>query len=301
MPSLRLFCFVIAALCMTPVVSLARDINPFVSADWLGANAKTPGLILIDIRSAAEYKAGHIPGSLHVGFDLWTVNKNNLLRELSSDDELLRLVGLAGIKDNSKVVVVGKGESDFDRADAIRVAWTLLVAGIKNVSVLDGGFPKWLQNKKPITTDSATPSPGEYKGKINASTTASKPYLLSRIGKSIILDARTPEVYFGVTVESFAPQPGHIRSALNLPAPWAYTKDGLLKSHSELESMADAVIGAGNKSKGIVVYCGVGVYASVWSYILTEALGYEDVKVYDGSMQEWIMDPAGPISVFGWK
>jgi thiosulfate/3-mercaptopyruvate sulfurtransferase len=301
MPSLRLFCFVIAALCLTPVISSARDVNPFVSADWLDANAKTPGLLVMDIRSAAEYKKGHIPGSINVAFELWTANKNNLLRELPSDDELLRLVGLAGIKDNSKVVVAGRGESDFDRADAIRVAWTLLVAGIKNISVLDGGLQKWLQNKKIITADPTPPSPGEYKGKINASMAASRKYLLSRIGKTIILDARTPEVYFGVTVESFAPQPGHIRSALNLPAPWAFSKDGLLRSHSELESMADAVIGTGNQSKGIVVYCGVGVYASVWSYILTEMLGYKDVKVYDGSMQEWIMDPAGPISVYGWK
>jgi thiosulfate/3-mercaptopyruvate sulfurtransferase len=286
---------------MTPVITLARDINPFVSAEWLETNVKTPGLIVIDIRSAAAYKMRHIPGSLNAGLEIWTVNENNLLRELPLDDDLLRLIGLLGIKDNSKVVVAGKGESDFDRADAIRVAWTLLVAGIKNVSVLDGGFPKWLQNKKPITAESSPPSPGEYKGTINTSMIASRKYLSGRIGKSIILDARTPEVYFGVTVESFASKPGHIRSALNLPAPWTYTKDGLLRSHSELEGMADAVIGTGNKSKGIVVYCGVGVYASVWSYILTEVLGYKDVKVYDGSMQEWIMDPAGPISVYGWK
>lgn len=301
MSSLRLFCFVIAALCMTPVISSARDINPFVSADWLDTNANAPGLVVIDIRRAAEYRKGHIPGSLNAGFDSWIINKDNLLRELPAERDLIDLIGTLGIKDNSKVVVVGKGESDFDRADVIRVAWTLLVAGIKNVSVLDGGLQKWLQNKKPIIVDSAPPSPGEYKGKNNTAMAASKKFLLSRIGKSIILDARMPDVYFGITMESFAPKPGHIRSALNLPAPWAYTKDGLLRSHSELESMAAAIIGVGNKSKEVLVYCGVGVYASVWSYILTELLGYKDVKVYDGSMQEWILDPAGPISVYDWK
>jgi thiosulfate/3-mercaptopyruvate sulfurtransferase len=64
--------------------------------------------------------------------------------------------------------------------------------------------------------------------------------------------------------------------------------------------MASGVIGT-NKSKEYIIYCGVGPYAMVWSYIMTEMLGYKDVKVYDGSMQEWVMDPIGPISIFTWR
>jgi thiosulfate/3-mercaptopyruvate sulfurtransferase len=301
MPSLRVLRFMILAICMTPVISTARDINPFVSADWLDTNAKAPGLLLIDIRNAAEYKKGHIPGSLNAGFDSWVLNKNNLLRELPSEYDLIALMGSLGIKENLKVVVIGRGESDFDRADAVRVAWTISITGIRNVSVLDGGYQKWVKDERSISIDPTTPLSGEYRGKINPLATASKEYISRRIGKSILVDARIPEVYFGVSVESFAPKPGHMKSAICLPAPWIYTKDGLLRSHSELENMAAAVIGAGNKSKEIVVYCGVGVYSSVWSYILTELLGYIDVKVYDGSMQEWIMDPARPISIYGWK
>jgi thiosulfate/3-mercaptopyruvate sulfurtransferase len=295
----RIFCFVIVLFFAIPVVSSTREIAPFVSADWLNQNSSAPGLLIVDVRSGSDYRKGHIPGAVSASLDSWAVNKNKLLRELPAGRDLLDLMGSLGMKESSKVVIVGKGVSDFDRADAIRVAWTILTAGIKNVSVLDGGFPKWLEDKKTVTADQAAPAPGEFRGKIDESAVASKQYVLSRIGKSIIVDSRTPDVFFGVTIESFAQKPGHIKEAVNLPAPWAFTKDGILRSQSELENMANEVTG-GNKSKETIVYCGVGVYASVWSYVLTEMLGYKDVKLYDGSMQEWVMDPPGPIGIFGW-
>jgi thiosulfate/3-mercaptopyruvate sulfurtransferase len=293
----RAFCFAFVLFLMNPLFSSARDIAPFVSPDWLEQNSGSSGLLIIDIRSAAEFKKSHIPNALNSGLNSWTVNKNDLLRELPDGGDLIALMGSLGMQENSRVVVVGKGESDFDRADAIRAAWTILLAGVKNVAVLDGGFQKWAKEKKPATSSPTAPSPIEYKGQINELAIASKKYVLGKIGKSAILDARTPDVYFGVTIESFAQKAGHIKSGVNLPAPWAFTKDGILRNQNELASMAKGVIGA-NKSKEVIVYCGVGVYATVWSYILTELLEYKNVKVYDGSMQEWIMDPVGPISVF---
>jgi thiosulfate/3-mercaptopyruvate sulfurtransferase len=282
-----------------PSISLARDISPFVSSDWLGQNLTISGLLIIDIRSAADYRKNHIPNAVNVSINLWAVNKNGLLRELPAEKDLIGLMSSIGIKEDSKIVVVGKGISDFDRADAIRVAWTMLVAGIKNVSVLDGGFPKWLEEKKPVIAEQPLLHPGEYKGKINMSALATKKYVLGKLRTSIIVDNRLPEIYFGMTTESWASKPGHIKNSVNLPAPWIFQSDGLLRSQSELESVANGVIGT-NKTKEIISYCGVGAYASVWSYILTELLGYKNVKVYDGSMQEWIIDPAGPIEIYRW-
>jgi 3-mercaptopyruvate sulfurtransferase SseA len=74
------------------------------------------------------------------------------LLELPTERDLSNLLGSLGIKENSKVVAVGRGATDFDRVDAIRVAWTILVSGVKNAAVLDGGFPKW-QRKKRATTN----------------------------------------------------------------------------------------------------------------------------------------------------
>jgi thiosulfate/3-mercaptopyruvate sulfurtransferase len=283
----------------TPTISFARDIPPFVSSDWLNQNLALQELRIVDIRNKADYAASHIPNAVNVSINSWAVNKNGLLRELPAESDLLGLMGSIGIKENSKVVVVGKGVSDFDRADAVRVAWTILIAGVKNVSVLDGGFLKWTNEKKPANAEPASLQRGDYKGKINLSALASKNYIRSKIGKSILVDNRTPDLFFGITTESWALKPGHIKSSVNLPTPWIF-QDGLLRSQRELESMAQGVIGK-DKTKEILTYCGVGAYASVWSYILTELLGYKDVKVYDGSMQEWVMDPAGPIDLYQWQ
>jgi thiosulfate/3-mercaptopyruvate sulfurtransferase len=296
----RLLCFVSVLCFIGPVVSRAREIDPFVSAEWLERNSSAPGLLILDVRSADEYGKGHIPNSLNAGADLWAVNQGKLMRELPDSGKLGALMSSLGIKEGSKVVVVGRGASDFDRADAVRVAWTMIASGIKNVSVLDGGFQFWIKVKKAANAVQAAPAAGEYNAKISKSATVSKNYVLSRIGKATIVDARAPDVYFGVSTEPWAPKAGHIQHAVNLPAPWIFQKDGFLRPREELERMAKAVIGE-NKSKEVIVYCGVGVYASVWSYILTEMLDYRNAKVYDGSMQEWIMDKEGPLELFGWK
>jgi thiosulfate/3-mercaptopyruvate sulfurtransferase len=284
-----------------PRTLLARDIEPFVSTDWLENNLGLPGLLIIDVRSAAEYKKNHIPGALNAAVNAWTVNKNGLLRELPDFSELTALMSTLGVRENSKVVIIGNGITDFDRGDAIRVAWTVLTAGIRNVSVLDGGYGKWIKDKKSTASEkSIAAAAGEYKGRFNEAVMVSKKYVLRKIGKSILVDTRTPDIYFGIATESWAQKPGHIEGAVNLPTPWLFTKEGILRSRSELESMARGVIGT-NKSKEYIIYCGVGPYAMVWSYIMTEMLGYRDVKIFDGSMQEWVMDPVGPISIFTWR
>jgi len=64
--------------------------------------------------------------------------------------------------------------------------------------------------------------------------------------------------------------------------------------------MARGVLGAGASKKEIVVYCEVGGYAATWCFLLSQLFGYENVKLYDGSMEEWIKDPSAPVSIYSW-
>lgn len=118
------------------------------------------------------------------------------------------------------------GEPPFyGLANGTRVAFSLIGAGVKNVAILDGGYPKWAaEGKEKKTEPKGAPAPGgsPYKGKINKNTLAAREYIKSQIKKAGILDARDAEVYFGVTIEPFANKPGHIPSAKSLPAPWIW-------------------------------------------------------------------------------
>jgi thiosulfate/3-mercaptopyruvate sulfurtransferase len=274
----------------------SRDIPPIISTDWLAQNLDNSEGIILDIRSAEQYKKGHIPGAISAPLSLWAVSIDNFTLELPPDPTLRDLLGKLGIAgDNSStVVIVNRTETDFGRADPMRVAWTLMVTGVKNIAVLDGGYTKWAKENKPKSTDMAIPKPVAFTGVSDRSSLASKSDVLSRIGKAIIADARIPEDYFGITSK-----PGHIKSAVNLPFPWAFTSNGTLKSEEDLRAMLSGVIGS-NPSKEIILYCGVGGYSSAWWYLLTQSFGYKNVKVYDGSFEEWVKDPNAPVETYRW-
>jgi thiosulfate/3-mercaptopyruvate sulfurtransferase len=287
---LLILCFFTVAACWS------RDIAPIVSTDWLEQNLGNSNCIILDIRSAEQYKKGHIPGSISAPLSLWTVNANNLTLELPSEQALADLLGKLGISADSaaSVVVVNRVETDFSRADPMRVAWTCMIAGVKNVSVLDGGYTKWTRENRPKSADATIPKPVVFAGSLNRSWLASKNYVLGKIGKSTIADNRVPEDYFGITSK-----PGHIKSAVNLPTPWVFASDGALKSEADLRAMAIGVLGA-NTSKEVIVYCGVGGFASTWWYLLTQLFGYKNVKLYDGSFEEWAKDPNAPMVTYRW-
>ena len=271
-----------------------RALDPIVTTQWLQQNLKDPGVTVLDIRTAAQYEKGHIPGSVSTPLSAWAVSSNGLSLELPSDEAIRDILGKAGVTPASKIVIASRTETDFGRADATRVAWTCKLAGIESVAVLDGGFTKWARENKALSTEKPAIQEVAYSGKINRVSVASKAYVLGGLKRLIIADNRVPEDYFGITSK-----PGHIRGAVNLPTPWVFNADGTFRAQDELRSMASGVLGDG-KSKEIVVYCGVGGYSSTWWFLLTQVLGYRDVKIYDGSFEEWIRDPAAPARTYTW-
>jgi len=296
---LRLFYLVMALVLVLPLSALARDIAPVVSRDWLEKNLNNSNLILVDIRKVEEYKEGNIPNSINVFYGSWAVKKKGLDNELPEDDDLFDVIGSAGIRAGSHVVVVGKTDTVADLVNMTRVAWTLIYGGIENVAVLDGGFNKWKDDKKTLSTEVVKPKAGEYKGKVNKALFATKEYVLSRIGKAAMVDTRMPDFYFGVSKLDFVERAGHIKGAVALPSPWIFAKDGTFKNKEELGAMAAGVIGK-DMSKETIAYCDTGRLASGWWFVLREMFGYKDVKAYDGSSQEYAKDPNAPMIKYTW-
>jgi thiosulfate/3-mercaptopyruvate sulfurtransferase len=292
--------FLVVLFCMIPMVATARDITPVVSTDWLLQNSSDARLKMVDMRKVEAYKEGHIPGAVNVFMGAWVSPKPGLLLELPENDDLADTIKSAGINNDSLVVVIGATDNDFARADAFRVAWTLMMGGVRNVAVLDGGFNKWVREKKPLSTDQVKAVQGNYTGKPDRSVVVSKDYVRGKIGTAIILDSRNADDFYGLAKAPYNDRPGHIKGATNLPAPWLFTKEGLLRGKAELTDIVQGVAGK-DPSKEIIVYCGVGGFASPMWYVLTEMLGYKNVKFYDGSIQDWSKDPTAPITRYSWQ
>lgn len=289
-------------LILLPTVVTAQALSPILSTDDLAQNLKNPDVVVVDIRKVEDYKAGHIPGAVGVFYNNWAPGKSGLQNEIPADDDLIDLLSANGIQPDSVVVVYGTTATGADRVNVTRVAWTLKYAGLQKVSVMTGGFEKWFSEKKEVSQELAKPKAKTYKGKFNREVLAKKDYVKSQIGKAIIVDTREAPFFSGQQKLPFVAKAGHIMSAVNLPNGQVFTKLSLAgnveswiyKDSDTLKNMATGVIG-NDLSQEIIVYCDSGRVASAWWFILSEVLGYKDVKNYDGSMEEWTKDPAAPV------
>jgi thiosulfate/3-mercaptopyruvate sulfurtransferase len=295
MKKLRLFgVIMLAVFLLLPMAAFARDVAPIVSTVWLDQNLVNPKVVILDVRKVEEYKAGHIPGAVNVFYGSWAIKKGDLLNELPANDDLFDLIGSSGIDANSIVVIVGKTNAIPDQFDMTRVAWTLKYMGLENVAILDGGQNQWVKANKPVSTDAIKAKLKAYKGKINGGLFVNKDYVMSRLGKAIILDTRGPAFYQGKDKLAFVPKVGRIKGAVNLPVGQLYTPEGLYKDQAVLLALATAAVGA-DKTKEIIAYCDTGKTCTAWTFVLTDLFGYKDVKVYDGSSMEWLKDPNAPV------
>jgi thiosulfate/3-mercaptopyruvate sulfurtransferase len=291
----------------TPPTPPSRAIEPIVSTQWLEDNIDTPNLVILDAREPDLYAAGHIPGSINVpglgNFYLCLFAPDcGLWMELPEDEALFITIGNAGITGDSLVVVAGRTVDPYAAyavADAARTAITLIYAGVDNVALLNGGYDKWAADGRTISTEPVTPTAVTYTGVTDKAMFVTKDYVKSKIGKSTIVEAREADIYFGIIQEPWTVRAGHIPSAKDLPVPWFWTFEvdengtityGTWKDTSAIREMAIAVLG-NDASEEIIVYCGVGGYASPDWFALTQMVGYKNVKLYDGSMQEWSADP----------
>jgi thiosulfate/3-mercaptopyruvate sulfurtransferase len=296
-------------------------IDAIVSTEWLEENIDSRNLAMLDVREPDLYAAGHIPGSINVpplgSFFLCLMDPDcGLWMEVPPDDPLFAAIGNAGITANSTVVVIPRavasptlGPAEFGITIGARVAITLMYAGVKNVAMLDGGFAKWAAEERATSTEPVTPTAVEYTGVVDDAIFVSKDYVEDKIGKAILLDTREADTYFGIKPDPSSQRPGHIPTSKVLPAPWfwANTTDDAgeatymtWKDTSEITEIGRSVLGE-DAQEEIIIYCGVGGYASPVYYVLTEVVGYTNVKFYDGSMQEWTADPEAPVTKYKYE
>jgi len=284
----------IAIALLLPLSALARGIDPVVSTDWLQKNLKKGNLVIVDLRKVEEYQAGHVPGSVNAFYGSWAIKKGDLLNELPPVEDLADVIGGAGIDKNTLVVLVDKVEKVPDQFGMTRVAWTLKYMGVPNVAILSGGITQWVKEGRAISTDAVKPKAKPFKATVNQNLFIDKAGIMDKLGKATILDTRAPAFYEGKEKLEFVPKTGRIKGAVNLPVGQLYTPEGLYKSKAELAALAEKAAGK-DLAKEIIVYCDTGKTCTSWAFIMTEMLGYKNVKVYDGSFMEWAADASAPV------
>ncbi len=309
--SIKILLILSATVLLFPILTSAvPGVDPIVTPQWLADQLDSPGLVILDVRMATSYKAGHIQGSVHSpAFPNFFVNMPGAVKpwmEVTPGEKLIRNIGSAGISTSSTVVIVGRaadsksaGPGEWGITQAARVAVTLIYAGVENVALLDGGYEGWVAAGKPVSTEPEQTVPKKFRGTLDLDFFVRKEYVESRIGKTVLLDSRNADSYFGIETDMSTTRGGHIPSSRLLPAPWFWNtgtkgKEITWKDKKVMLEMIHAVLGM-DKDREIIVYCGVGGYASPVSFLLIRLAGYTNVKFYDGSMQEWTADPEATV------
>ena len=218
---------------------------------------------------------GHIPGAVPIDWraDLTDDVADGEAFVLVSPDRMAAVAERAGISDGTTVVVYDDSQGVF----AARAWWSLRAYGLESVRILDGGYPAWVAEGRPISNAEVLPAPAGFtvRGPNRTRLTTADVRGLLGAPDVTLLDARAPSEYRGF--EGNTKRLGHIPGALNVPV-GATSLPG--SQHLRDGSQLRALLHAGNVSRGrrMVCYDGSGVAAAKLAFVLT-LLGHEDVAV----------------------
>jgi len=279
---------VVFALFMITLTTKSQDV--IVSPQWLNDNMNDPNLIIIQPSFLKlDYDNEHIKGARYLWPDWLTANSPEGTYNPPDPKDATKVLQDLGINKNSKVVLC---HAFGDVSITARMFLTLEYLGLKGqVYYLNGGLVAWKKAGFPVTKELPVVKKGNFVASVANPVLVDKNYVVKSLQtkSADVVDARMKRFYDGDPTGN--PRDGHISGALNLPYTDMIDSTNNIKPMDVLSKNFQAVVP--DKGKEIVTYCFIGQTASV-IYLTGRSLGY-NVKLYDGSMQEWSRIPELPM------
>ena len=260
-----------------------------VSTQWVADHLNDPKVRLIEVDvDTSAYDQGHLAGA--AGWNWQTQLQDNVRRDLIDKATLEKLLSDAGVAADTTVVLYGDNNNWF----AAYAFWQLKYYGVKDVRLMNGGRKKWLEEKRPLTTDAPKMTAASYKATGPDETLRARKEdvfaVLEKKKSGALVDVRSVDEFTGKIIappgmSETAQRAGHIPGAANIPWSQAANEDGTFKSAEQLKALYE---GKGVKNdEQTIAYCRIGERSSHTWFVLKYLLGYDNVKNYDGSWTEW--------------
>lgn len=262
-------------------------------------------------RNRDAYLSGHISGAIDM--DTLALEAPETWNR-RSPEKLKKALEEHGITSDTTVVLYGK-YMDPDNDDefpgsaaghigAIRNAFIMLYAGVKDVRILNGGFQSWKDAGFEVTTDDVPKKPVQEFG----AAIPAKPELAVDVPEAkimiqspdadIVCTRSWPEYIGEVSGYNYIEKKGRIPGAIfgNCGTDAYHMEnyrnlDHTVREYHETISNWEEI--GVTPDKHLAFYCGTGWRGSE-AFLNAWLMGYPKVSVFDGGWFEWSNDPENP-------
>ncbi len=303
---------------------MADTLSPLVETSWLADHLDDPDLRIIDVRwkfrevdgrgvgydDIAEFHAGHIPGAVFVGMASELADPDQSVPDMMLPAEAFAAVmRRLGVSNDTHVVVYD--DSGLPLA-AARLWWALTRYGHERVQVLNGGLQQWTLEGRPVSQQAVEVPAGSFQARPRPEWVASKADVLAAIDDpdTKIVDFLPNDLFRGEGTHAWGGRSGHVPTACNIPAisnidpAMAMTpiaeRAAKMKERGSFRLGEEKDLMAHYRGKGldpdgpVIAYCGRGIAASC-GMLTMRHLGFQNIRLYDGSWAEWSADESLPV------
>jgi thiosulfate/3-mercaptopyruvate sulfurtransferase len=255
--------------------------------DWLAQNLDNPNVRIIDCATLEAYRRAHIPGAVQLPVHFYIKERDPQGSDhgvlVTPPAEFEELMAKLGVSNDTTVVTY----DDNNALVAARLWWVLKYYGHTNAKVLNGGWHRWLTESRPVTFHATRAPKGNFTARPNPDVYASVDLLKEQHASSScqVMDVRSDAEWDG-TNDRGNKRAGRVPGSHHLEwLKFVATDDSReFLPAAEIQALLDE---AGlQRGKPTITYCQGGIRAAHAAFVM-DLLGYDDVRVYDGSMREW--------------
>ena len=237
-----------------------------------------------------------IPGSIYVDVSKEFSDESAPLHYTHPEPQaIIDRLAYLGIAEGRPVVVYDTTGTMW----AARLWYLLRWVGV-DARVLDGGLKEWIARGGPVTAGeppriTAVPT---WKANVRRDFWVSQQELVERsTSDERPLVCGLPASSFAGTAPTRYSRRGHIPGSINVSSRDLFDKDGTVKSRVELVLAYNAAgVEVAENAPEVLLYCGGGISAAANALTLA-AIGVRAVRIYDGSLEEWSLNPNLPLEI----
>jgi thiosulfate/3-mercaptopyruvate sulfurtransferase len=279
------------------------------TTEWLSFYVDSASVHVIHVgRSDSAFRAGHIPGAHFLPLAAVAATVNGVPNEFPAPAQMAAAFRALGVGDAGRIVIYGDDAGLL--AARAWVALDLLGQGDR-ATLLDGGLAKWRGENRAVETAVRPVSSRPFTAAWRGDRVVTAAWVRAHLRDSTVqlVDARNPDLFNGTEAPCPAAQPncqetpaarrGHIPGAANIwwMSQLVSAQNPVLRPMHDLHEGLWVPSGADRPAvRTVVTYCHSGMQAS-FDYFVARYIGYHDVRLYDGSMAEWIGLPAAQYPV----